>query len=158
MEKYFNYLDYLIDNLENYDLNHTDILFMLLIANYNQRGKSLGREAILKKLDIDSGKLNLMMKKLMADKFIAVSMQSSSNFEAFFKNNPNSLSIIIKLVEEILHRPIGHSDFQKIKNWLEKYPFPEVLELLKNCLGDYYDINALERYLNSNIKHESTNE
>lgn len=166
---YINHTAYILDNLEELNLDQREILTLLLIEFYNAQGVVISEESISQKLKISEEDVEEVFESLSDKGFLAIEFKNGDiffNISGVMNSNVRGEKISRSLIEEFeaeFKRALSSNEMSRIVELGDVYGEKRVLIALDEAsVREVRNINYIETILaaweNKNLSDEDLEE
>lgn len=159
-KKYFNKMYWIFEELENLNLTHTEICFILLIQYFNETNTKINFEEIKNKMKMDDEQIDELLDRLNQKGYLSLSVDANGfnvNIDGLFamENEVHFESNIFDLFESEFKRPISSVELRRISDWLNKYDEKEIMFALREAsLRNIFSFDYINRILENGELNE----
>lgn len=144
-QKCVNKRDYLLEHLEEYALNHSELIMLLMIDFLNQNQIMITHDSLSKKLNISKNEVDKILTDLMNKQYLGISIKDGSmvySFDGVFEiesRNAEFDQSLFDTYEQEFKRPLSQSELTRLSEWMNQYE----KKLIKYALLEAIIYNAL---------------
>ena len=139
-KKYFNKMYWIFEEMENLNLSHVELCFVLLIQYLNESNTQIDFDILKNKLKMDEEQVDEMLDKLNQKGYLTLDVTANGfkiDIDGIFKmeNEVHFESNIFDLFESEFKRPLSSAELRRISDWLNIYDEQSIKFALRDaCL------------------------
>lgn len=138
-QPYFNRRTWILENFDKLNLSNDEVVLLLLIDYAKEIRKTINYEYLMSKLNLDSKKIDKIIEKLVAKKYLVISPNEkgvSFNIDGLFEFDPEKYEItenkdVYNVAEDLLKRPLSPTELQKLSDLLNEYKQEKIIDALR---------------------------
>ena len=159
-KKYFNKMYWIFEELENLNLTHTEICFILLIQYFNETNTKINFEEIKNKMKMNDEQIDELLDRLNQKGYLSLSVDANGfniYIDGLFtmENEIHFESNIFDLFESEFKRPISSVELRRISDWLNQYDEKEIMFALREAsLRNIFNFDYINRILENGELNE----
>ena len=159
-KKYFNKMYWIFEELENLNLTHTEICFILLIQYFNETNTKINFEEIKNKMKMNDEQIDELLDRLNQKGYLSLSVDAigfNIDIDGLFtmENEIHFESNIFDLFESEFKRPISSVELRRISDWLNQYDEKEIMFALREAsLRNIFNFDYINRILENGELNE----
>ena len=159
-KKYFNKMYWIFEELENLNLTHTEICFILLIQYFNETNTKINFEEIKNKMKMNDEQIDELLDRLNQKGYLSLSVDANGfniDIDGLFtmENEIHFESNIFDLFESEFKRPISSVELRRISDWLNQYDEKEIMFALREAsLRNIFNFDYINRILENGELNE----
>lgn len=159
-KKYFNKMYWIFEEMENLNLTHIEMCFILYIQYCNETNTIINFETLTKKMKMNEEQIDELLDTLHQKGYLEIQVNSKGfeiNIDGLFRleDELHFESNIFDLFESEFKRPLSSLELQRISDWLNRYDETTITYALRDAsLRHKLHFDYINRILENGEKNE----
>ncbi len=141
-----NKRDYILENLEKFNMTHEEVILLLLIDYMNQNHLIITHETLSKKMNLSKGQIDELLNVLMEKTYLGIDIVNGGmvyTIDGVFDSMDQQSFIfsqsLFEFFEECFKRTLSQNEMQRLSDWMQVYDH----DLIRYALREALTYNSL---------------